>query len=196
LNPKNSISVKITKLLRISFVVSIVTLTIIGCQSASRYTSTNKTGDNTKKEVPTKGKTTTKEESETQEYKFESSNPTRQYLINEAMHYLGTPYCYGGDGGESCFDCSGFVNKVYESVGMMLARVSSDIYLQGTEVDRLNAEPGDLVFFSKDSKINHVGIYLGQSKMIHASTSKGVIIQSIDDNYYRNRLAGFRRLLK
>jgi cell wall-associated NlpC family hydrolase len=116
-------------------------------------------------------------------------------VIETARGFLGTPYCYGGEGND-CFDCSGFVNAVYRSAGIDLPRVSRDIYKVGTNLSLSQAEPGDLVFFKKNGKINHVGIYYGNGQMIHASTSRGVMIQSLSDNYYKKRYAGVRRIIK
>ena len=119
----------------------------------------------------------------------------RAIIIKIATNYLGTPYCYGGEG-EDCFDCSGFVNAVYRKVGIDLPRVSKDIYKVGVSVNKSNLQPGDLVFFKKGSTINHVGIYYGNDKMIHASSSQGVVIQSLNESYFRNRFAGYRSIVK
>jgi len=167
--------------------LAVIILLISSCQSSSRFTSGNSSEDNIEKT-----KTSNIELSE----KEITTNPTRQLIINNALNYVGTPYCYGGMGDKQCFDCSGFVNKVYESVGISLPRVSADIFREGYVVDRFNAEPGDLVFFSSNGRINHVGIYLGNDNMIHSSTSKGVIIQSLSLDYYKTRLTGFKKYLK
>ena len=119
----------------------------------------------------------------------------REIIIKTATNYLGTPYCYGGEG-DKCFDCSGFVNAVYKKAGIDLPRVSRDIYKVGESVDKSNVQPGDLVFFKKGSTINHVGIYYGDGKMIHASSSKGVVIQSLQDSYFSSRFAGYRSIVK
>ncbi len=116
-------------------------------------------------------------------------------IINTAKQYIGTAYCYGGEG-DNCFDCSGFVQRVFGKVGVDLPRVSRNMFKLGYVVSVSEALPGDLVFFKDVGTINHVGIYLGNGKMIHASSSKGVVIQSLDDNYYQRRYAGIKNVLK
>jgi hypothetical protein len=88
-------------------------------------------------------------------------------------------------------DCSGFVVKVYRNVGLKLPRSSSMQYEYITKVDSIEAKPGDLIFFGKPDNINHVGIYLGDSSFIHASSSRGITVSRIGEQYWSNRLVGF-----
>ncbi len=118
----------------------------------------------------------------------------REMIVETARRYIGTPYCYGGVT-TKCFDCSGFVNFVFDKAGIELPRVSSDIYLTGYTVDIATAQPGDLVFFKKGNRINHLGIYIGNNQMIHASTSRGVMIQDLRDSYYSKRFAGIKNVI-
>jgi probable lipoprotein NlpC len=116
-------------------------------------------------------------------------------LLYEAESWLGTPYCYGGDN-KSCTDCSGFTKNIYQAIGVNLPRTAADQYLAGSSVDFDNIKTGDLIFFSKGDKISHVGIYIGNRQFIHASTSNGVIRQSLDDYGNKTNLAGFRRFIE
>jgi len=114
-------------------------------------------------------------------------------IISEATKYLGARYRSGATGPDA-FDCSGYVWRVYSSVGIGLNRASSgDYFVKGAKIERSDAIPGDMIFFREHGRINHVGIYLGDDKFIHSSTALGVIESSMEDNYWKPRLAGFRR---
>ena len=85
-----------------------------------------------------------------------------------AKSELGTPYRYGA-AGPSAYDCSGLVMAAFKKAGVTLPRTSAAQARVGTRVSRSELKPGDLVFFY--SPVSHVGIYLGNGKMVHASTS-------------------------
>lgn len=110
-------------------------------------------------------------------------------LYMEVSEWLGTPYKYGGNSKRGT-DCSGFVLQVYSKIYDKKLERSSDG--QATKnvkkVGKGNLKTGDLVFFrtaSKSKKIDHVGIYLKDNRFIHASTSRGVIVSSLDEAYYK-----------
>jgi cell wall-associated NlpC family hydrolase len=111
----------------------------------------------------------------------------RQSVVANARQELGKPYKYGATG-PSAFDCSGLVFSVYRQVGLILPRSSRDQSKVGKSIPLTKASPGDLLFFSDKGKVNHVGIVVDNTKegllMIHASTSKGVVIESIHDSFY------------
>lgn len=111
-------------------------------------------------------------------------------VIDTAMQYLGVPYVWGGNDPETGLDCSGFTKLVYGQHGVTLPRVSTDQARVGTPVASLaEAKPGDLLAFG--SPVDHVAIYLGNNRMIHAAgTGKGVRI----DEVYRTPTA-IRRVL-
>ncbi|TFE03988.1 C40 family peptidase [Jeotgalibacillus salarius] len=106
-------------------------------------------------------------------------------MTNYAKRFLGTPYVYGGTS-PSGFDCSGFVQYVMKnSAGISLPRTTATQYGVGTSVSKSNLQTGDLVFFNTfGSGVSHVGIYIGNSKFIHAHSYKGINIDSINDPYY------------
>jgi peptidoglycan DL-endopeptidase CwlO len=91
-----------------------------------------------------------------------------QVAIDEAHRQLGKPYRYGASGPDA-FDCSGFTSWVWRAAGVSLPRTSRDQYAQGRKVARADLQPGDLMFFG--SPIHHVGMYLGDGRMIHAPSS-------------------------
>jgi murein DD-endopeptidase / murein LD-carboxypeptidase len=111
-------------------------------------------------------------------------------LIQEIESWLGTPYRLGGNTKEGV-DCSGFAHAVYQKIyGINLARISVNMAQNSVRVDRKRLQEGDLVFFKIDRRnISHVGIYLGNNKFVHASSSRGVIISDLDEKYYAERFA-------
>jgi cell wall-associated NlpC family hydrolase len=115
-------------------------------------------------------------------------------IISEALKWVGTPYCYGGES-RSCTDCSGYVQQVFLTAGMYIPRTAAEQYQNSIQIDNSESKPGDLIFFSNSSRINHVGIYLGDDQFIHASSSNGVEKQSLSNRYYQSRFAGFGRII-
>jgi len=113
------------------------------------------------------------------------AQPTKA-LLCEADTWLGTSYKYGGTDRRGV-DCSALVMNVYNTaLGIKLPRNSAKQQEYCSNVNRNKLTPGDLVFFSNASgKVNHVGMYIGSGNIIHASSSRGVIISSLSDSYYR-----------
>ncbi len=120
----------------------------------------------------------------------------RRTVVAEARQWLGTPYAYGGSSRRG-LDCSGLVMRVFEKVGVTVPRTARDLFAQGRSVRTDKLRPGDLVFFQNTAGrgITHVGIYIGRSQFIHASTQKGVITSGMAEEYYARRYAGARALL-
>ena len=119
-------------------------------------------------------------------------------VVNEAMRHVGKAYVYGASG-PYAFDCSGFTMYVYRQLGYSLNRTAASQMSNGVSVARENLIPGDLLFFRDrgTSYIGHVGIYIGNNQMVHASTSTtGVIITDLNSGYYNERYAGARRIIK
>lgn len=97
----------------------------------------------------------------------------RVELVEYAKQFLGNPYVWGGESLTKGVDCSGFVMKVYEKFGVKLPHYSGDQAVSGTKISTSDLRPGDLIFYgNKKGHINHVGIYIGDSKVIHASNPK------------------------
>lgn len=117
-------------------------------------------------------------------------------IIATAKKYIGVPYLWAGST-PSGFDCSGFVQYVFQAHGISLNRTAATQYRHGTYVSKSNLQPGDLVFFQNTYKagISHVGIYIGDGKFIHASSSKGVTISNLSSSYYVSHYYGARRIL-
>ncbi len=119
-------------------------------------------------------------------------------LRRTAESYLGTPYRYGGDD-RTGMDCSGLVARVYrEAFGLVVPHKVSALNKRGVPI-RLDAvRVGDLLFFSgiTGTEASHVGIYLGQGRFIHSSSSRGVVISDVSGHYYKKRFLGVRRVVR
>ncbi len=128
-------------------------------------------------------------------YALKNTKPTASAIIATAKKYIGVPYVWGGStpGG---FDCSGFVQYVFNAHGISLPRTSKEQYSVGTKVSKSNLKAGDLVFFDTEGNgVSHLGIYIGNNQFIHASTSKGVTITSLSNTYWAPRYYGAKRIL-
>jgi cell wall-associated NlpC family hydrolase len=117
-------------------------------------------------------------------------------LLTGAKNHLGEPYQFGGTSSEG-WDCSGFASEMYlRYLSYSLPRNTESLYSRSVKIPNSRKKPGDLVFFKIEGKNpSHVGIYMGHDHFIHASTSSGIIISSLREDYYRESFAGFRRPL-
>ena len=128
-------------------------------------------------------------------YALNKTKPTASAIIATAKKYIGVPYVWGGST-PSGFDCSGFVQYVFNAHGISLPRVSKEQYGVGTKVSKSSLKAGDLVFFNTEGNgVSHLGIYIGNNQFIHASTSKGVTITSLSNTYWAPRYYGAKRIL-
>ena len=117
-------------------------------------------------------------------------------ITNTAKAYIGAPYKYGGTDIRTGVDCSAYTQLVFSKLGISLERTSTAQYQQGTSIAKDNLKTGDLVFFNTSgSGVSHVGIYIGDSNFISATTSSGVKIDKINDPYYwGSRYVGAKRV--
>lgn len=122
---------------------------------------------------------------------------SEQRFENEVKKYLGIPYRRGG-ASKKGMDCSGFARTVYDRLlGIDLPHNSTDQFRfsELEKIDSRELQTGDLIFFAnkKKKRINHVGVYLSDGQFIHASSSLGITVSSLDDKYWKRRFVGSKR---
>ena len=116
-------------------------------------------------------------------------------VVSRAAKYQGVPYVFGGTTPKG-FDCSGYVQYVFKDCKATLPRLADEQALKGVFVTQKQLRPGDLVFFTTYLPgASHVGIYAGSGKFWSASSSRGVILSSLQDDYWKKRYYGARRVL-
>lgn len=122
---------------------------------------------------------------------------SRQAIYTKAVElaksFIGTPYIFGGATPDG-FDCSGFVQYVYNTAGYPISRLDSESYFMSSSTIVLTPVAGDLVFFKNTYKagISHMGIYIGDGQFIHAG-SNGVEMSKLSYNYWDTRFVAFKR---
>lgn len=168
-------SIKAKKTNRISFLFIIPFLVFQSCRHSKETTKTStvkSSPKNTEKVAQVLG-VSEKEIKENKLYKF----------IGD---WYGTTYKYGGCD-KNGIDCSCFIGTLYTNVyRVSLQRNASAIHKECKRVKESNLKEGDFVFFKIGTKeVSHVGVYLKDNKFVHASTSKGVIINDLNDPYYK-----------
>ncbi|MGE0188172.1 MAG: C40 family peptidase [Steroidobacteraceae bacterium] len=107
-----------------------------------------------------------------------------------ALALVGKPYIYGGADLQG-FDCSGLVYYIHDALGIMVPRTAADQQRAATSVDKSALHPGDLVFFAttKNRRVSHVGVYVGENRFVHApSSGKLIELRTLDDLYYSSHL--------
>lgn len=132
------------------------------------------------------------------------NNPTapleeiRLAVVVKASSYLGIAYHFGGEDARG-LDCSGFVRAVFTDFIPEIPRRSMELSYFGKPIDKRDLQPGDLVFFNTTGRNpSHVGVYIGGNHFIHSASggdNTGVIISSLDSDYYAARYTGSRRVV-
>ena len=131
-----------------------------------------------------------------QVFGFQVPDKFNSHLYDTLETWLGTPYRSAGMSLNGV-DCSGFVSCMYNRVygAKLKGRSCSEIYTEIEKVDKSELKEGDIVFFKiRHSVVSHVGLYLGNDKFIHSSTSNGVIISDLKEEYYQKYFWGGGRL--
>ena len=120
---------------------------------------------------------------------------TGKEVIHEAAKYKGVRYRFGGTTPKG-FDCSGYVQYVFQKLHARLTRTADTQVREGVFVTQRQLKPGDLVFFSTYERgASHVGIYAGNGQFWNATSSRGVMLCRLQDDYWRQRYYGARRVL-
>ncbi len=115
-------------------------------------------------------------------------------VLQVAQEFVGVPYRWGGVDPNG-WDCSGFVQEVYRLGGHQVPRMADAQYAACAKVEAEMMLPGDLVFFNTDgSGVSHVGIFTGEGRFLHASSSRGVVEDSLQEGYFSTRLVGAGRI--
>ncbi len=119
-------------------------------------------------------------------------------LFAEINSWMGTPYGYGRHEKKTGTDCSGFTMEIYKKIyGIQLNRSSDGQVANTIEIGKENLQIGDLVFYNiRGTRISHVGMYIGNNKIVHATISKGVIISDMDERYYADRYVRSGRVIR
>ncbi|PLT43718.1 C40 family peptidase [Paenibacillus sp. FSL W8-1187] len=108
---------------------------------------------------------------------------------------IGTPYKSAGTTSKG-FDCSGFTSYVFKQFKITLPHSSAAQSAMGKKVAKDDLKAGDLVFFNTSGKgVSHVGVYVGDGKFAHASSSRGVTISELSESYYAKRYMSARRVM-
>ncbi len=125
---------------------------------------------------------------------YEGENELRNNIVRTAIELHGRPYRSGAKGPDA-FDCSGLIHFVYKKWGIILPVNTEGLLKIGYEVNERHVLPGDLVIF-KIKKDLHSGIMINRTEFIHASKSKGVGIDNLENNsYWKRMVLGYRRVI-
>jgi lipoprotein Spr len=168
-------------------------LLFIACIPQPRYTSESVKGE--------RGQVVLQEEPKSQEMTRPVNERGKSKIDRKKMgriidSFLGAPYKYGGQT-KAGIDCSGLVMQVYRQyAGFKLPRSTKKLYQLVKHVDKDALAYGDLVFFSDGwFSVSHVGIYIGEGRLVHSMKGFGVIVSSLDEDYYKKRYRGARRVI-
>lgn len=116
-------------------------------------------------------------------------------LIATARQYIGVPYVFGGTT-PAGFDCSGFLQYVFKQNGLTIPRLADEQYKLGKSVKMSELRAGDLVFFTTyEPGASHCGIYIGDGQFMHASSSRGIRIDRLDNTYWAPRYYGGKHIV-
>ncbi len=167
-------------------------LLLTGCISLPKILTPSKSVNKPAKSV-SKSKVV---KQDTQKSNIESDDLLFYLLRKEYAYWRGTPYRLGGNSKKG-IDCSGFVQNVFnDSFNVKLPRTTATQVKEGFLVYKNQLQVGDLVFFKTGWRTRHVGIYIGDDKFIHASTSKGVMTSSLNNVYWKKKYWQSRRILE
>ncbi len=144
--------------------------------------------------------TAKRDDENTSEDSEESPKEIKKGIIDYAKTFQGTRYKFGGTT-DAGMDCSGLVYTAFQKENITLPRISRDMATKGILISFKDIEEGDLVFFKTSSRntINHVGLVVeakrGEVKFIHSTTRAGVIISSLDEDYWKKAFVEVRRVI-
>jgi len=191
--------------MKITILISIIILfTLASCSPSIRFAHKKAyTGESSYATKQSKERKKIKEAKDLTDAFLKGEIPQKNYnsapkitlqddLIKELEQWIGTKYRFGGMD-RNGVDCSALVQNVYGTLGLTLPRTADDQFEYARIID--NPEPGDLVFFAKQNRITHVGVFVGNNQIIHASTSKGVVKQDLNTAFLTENFAAFGRVV-
>lgn len=164
-------------------------LILSACSNSVRFSSDN---NNNKKKTKTKYSPDSPKKQISFNNNIENESLSEQ-LVSYSKNWLGVPYRYGGNTTDG-IDCSGFIKNIFHYIGYNLPRTAQQQYDFTRKIPEKNVKQGDLAFFRRRGKIFHVGLYIGDNKIIHSSSSKGVIIQDLSDSWLKSNFYSFGRI--
>lgn len=193
------------------FLLSFFTLFLISCGSTKNtgkvsetIIGKNETPNKTVRKVnPHKNNKISERENEeiaNEEITEESPKKIKNEIIDYAKTFQGTRYKFGGTT-KAGMDCSGLVFTAFQTQNITLPRISREMATKGILISYKDIEEGDLVFFktSRKNTITHVGLVVeskrGEVKFIHSTTQAGVIISSLDEDYWKKAFVEVRRVI-
>jgi peptidoglycan DL-endopeptidase LytE len=124
--------------------------------------------------------------------------PIRDQLARAARHFLGLPYRWGGMSERHGMDCSGLVKALFAKSSIALPRTAREQFHAGQDIALEKVEAGDLLFFSSDGVTpDHVGLYIGDNRFVHAEKKAGhVIVTALNQPWYIKHFLGARRIVE
>ncbi len=167
----------------ISLLFFILILAMCSCSSSRQYSYSS-----AKKSRSERNKTPRSKTKHKKTYHYSSNNSKRTKIVSTAKKYIGKSYVYGGKKPSTGFDCSGFTAHVYKNNGVDISGPSHQQAKKGKRKSMRELELGDLVFFGKNNKVSHVAIVAdverNKIKVIHSTSSRGVVIDDISSSDY------------
>ncbi|AUP78577.1 C40 family peptidase [Flavivirga eckloniae] len=176
-----------------TIIILLVIISFTSCKSSKKARS--------KKETPTKVVISRKNKKETATYKTKHVTKA-DHIVDYAMQFKGVRYKWGGTT-KSGMDCSGLVFQSFKAHDVYLPRISRDMAKKGDKISLKKAQEGDLLFFKTGKRgrhrINHVGLVVkskaGDITFIHATTSRGVLVSKLSENYWKSAFVEARKIL-
>lgn len=170
---------------------------LVSCSSSVRFSSTAKEYEEERISTRKIAISHTKNSTDNTAITIDKSTLSKKQarLLEAAETWLGVPYRFGGLD-RNGIDCSGLMYSVFSSIGEVLPRTSQEQFMIGEEVEFENMAVGDLLFFNTTANgVSHVGMFAGGSEFIHASTSRGVVRESINEPYFVRRYVSSKRII-
>jgi len=179
------------KNLRYLLLVLFISQFLSGCSQMNRSNINNGVAHNNQHQSPAYNS------QQTSSSAVISHHPARNRMVQIATSTIGVPYKWGGDSPQRGFDCSGLMTYVHKNaLGMKIPRTAAKQRDASRTLNYSQIQPGDMLFFKTGVKTNHVGVYIGNRKFVHApSGGKRVSVATMDSSYWHKRFVKFGSFL-